>query len=347
MVSIDEAWDDFLSDDLINNNNYNVNANMNPFINVIPKPSPLYISTKTKIVFVEIGNTLIDLNTLFWNIKIIDYNLPLVGIIKKQFKFTSSEQSSIDQINLNLDKERVTSQNILIDINNHEMFKHVQKINVGVSKKDILSFRLKPKSAFYNCLAFVVRIQEENTFKEIHMKLFNTGKIEVPGIQKDDTLYNALDILFTNIQPHVKIRCCYKKDNIDTVLINSNFNCGYFIKREILFRILINKYNIISVYDPCSYPGIQSKFYYNKNKTVQNGRCECATRCKKNGNCHQISFMIFRTGSVLIVGYCTELVIEEIYKFIIKIFNTHFNDIQNGLYRPNKKKNTRLIKKKS
>ena len=46
------------------------------------------------------------------------------------------------------------------------------------------------------------------------------------------------------------------------VLINSNFNCGFNIKRDVLYKILKYEYNIPTIYDPCMYPGIQCKYNY-------------------------------------------------------------------------------------
>ena len=63
---------------------------------------------------------------------------------------------------------------------------------------------------------------------------------------------------------------------------------------------------MISMFDPCSYPGIQTKFYYNHNKVIQDGICKCEQKCSKSGSgkgagqCIEISFMIFRTGSILL-----------------------------------------------
>lgn len=37
--------------------------------------------------------------------------------------------------------------------------------------------------------------------------------------------------------------------------------------------------------------------------------------------------MIFRTGSVLIVGHCNEHVLRVIYRFIIRILGAEFSDI--------------------
>jgi len=41
----------------------------------------------------------------------------------------------------------------------------------------------------------------------------------------------------------------------------------------------------------------------------------------------EVSFMIFRTGSCLIVGNCSEPVLVFIYKFIRKLFNEEYQHI--------------------
>ena len=43
------------------------------------------------------------------------------------------------------------------------------------------------------------------------------------------------------------------KNTINTVLVNSNFNCGFYINRDKLADILKTKYNIHVYYDSCSY----------------------------------------------------------------------------------------------
>ena len=63
---------------------------------------------------------------------------------------------------------------------------------IGLSSKDVINQR-KKKSAFYNCFAVIYRIKINNSFKEIHVKIFNTGKLEIPGVQNDHELYYTLD----------------------------------------------------------------------------------------------------------------------------------------------------------
>jgi hypothetical protein len=189
---------------------------------------------------------------------------------------------------------------------------------VGISKKDIMSYRSKKKSAFYNCFVMILRIKINEIFKEFHIKVFNTGKMEIPGIQNDTIYDSVLSTILTTLQPHIKEPLNYLQKS-DTVLINSNFNCGYYISREVLFDILKQKYNIQCIYDPCSYPGIQCKFYYNPNVEVQTGKQISAEDKEKYPNIVEVSFMIFRTGSILIVGMCDDNVLYVIYDFLKKI----------------------------
>jgi hypothetical protein len=129
------------------------------------------------------------------------------------------------------------------------------------------------------------------------------------------------------LQPYVPNVLGYKENTTETVLINSNFNCGFFINREILYDILKFKYNIQSIYDPCSYPGIQCKFYYNPDTGLQNG-CQISEENKElYKNVKEVSFMIFRTGSVLIVGRCDENVLMIIYEFLKIILRNEFKNI--------------------
>jgi hypothetical protein len=169
----------------------------------------------------------------------------------------------------------------------------------------------------------ILRLKIGSEFKEFHIKIFNTGKLEIPGIKCNVTFNIILDKIIEILQPHAPegIILKYKEDMIETILINANFNCGFYIDREILYNILKSKYNLQTLYDPCSYPGIQCKFYYNPELLIQTG-VQISDETKKNAK--EISLMIFRTGSVLIVGKCEENVIYIVYNFIKEILkNEH------------------------
>jgi hypothetical protein len=341
---INEEWKNFISsgnddddisdDDLLDLNTFIqkdeelVSANLSfDFNSETPKASDIYISTKTKLGYL---NRTIDLNSVFWAVPVIPYARPCNGVIKKQKKFNSLTVEELEYIKEKLKFENYFEEHIITSINNPAgriKFKDIRKVSIGISKKDIMSYRSKKKSAFYNCFVMIVRILIDKSYKEFHVKIFNTGKIEIPGIQSESVFQMLLKLVITILQPHIPEQLEYNTDSEETVLINSNFNCGFFINRETLYDTLKFKYNIQSIYDPCSYPGIQCKFYYNPDLVNQIG-CQISEEDKKKyKNMKEVSFMIFRTGSVLIVGRCDESVLMIIYEFLKIILNNEYKQI--------------------
>ena len=225
-------------------------------------------------------------------------------------------------------------ENIIKQINNPNArkikFKDERKITIGISKKDIMNCRGKVKNAFYNCFAVILRFRFENVFREIHVKVFNTGKMEIPGVINNSLLDFVKDKIIRLIQSFYENKIHFIENaGFDNVLINSNFNCGFYINREVLNHILTSKYGIETSYDPCSYPGVKCKFYFNNegefDEKIQNGVIHVMDRSMKmselmdNKKYTEVSFMIFRTGSCLIVGNCSEKILMFIFNFIKKI----------------------------
>ena len=341
-MDIDKEWESFISagydEDTSDDEEVNeilkqtteefISANLSSdFTTEAPKASNIYISTKTKIAYL---NRHIDLKEIFWEIPVIPYAKPCNGVIKKQMKFNTLTPEELAFIQEKLTNETYFEEHVITHIDNPAgriKFKDTRKISIGVSKKDLMSYRCKKKSAFYNCFVLILRMRVNGTFKEFHVKVFNTGKLEIPGVQSEPVFEMILTQVLDTLQPYVKDKLDYKDDTNETVLINSNFNCGFFVNREALYDILKFKYNIQSIYDPCSYPGIQCKFYYNPDVGIQNG-CQISEENKSlYKNVKEVSFMIFRTGSVLIVGRCDENVLMIIYEFLKIILNNEYKNI--------------------
>jgi len=314
-----------------NNTEESVERCVTPHLN---SSTELYISTKSKIAYL---NQPINLTRAFWGVKIIAYALPMNGVIKKQMKFNSDTIEDVDILKENLKNENYIEEHVMVSINNPTgriKFKDTRKISIGVSKKDLLSFRCKKKSAFYNCFVMILRLKIEECFKEFHVKVFNTGKMEIPGVQTEQiyelVLLNVAEILKPFIETDIPLEYTKKSD---TVLVNSNFNCGYYINREVCVTLLKYKYNIQCIYDPCSYPGIQCKFFYNRDKNIkeQTGSQVSKSDFEKYKNIVTVSFMVFRTGSVLIVGMCDDEILYCIYEFLKNIFIIEFETIHQSI----------------
>ena len=307
----------------------------------LPICEELYISTKTKVLFL---NQEIDISRIFWNIPIIEYWKPETGVIKKQMKIVSKTPEEYEETRQKMICEYYYKENIIKQINNPSArrikFKDERKITIGISKKDIINTRIKQKNAFYNCFAIIIRLKYQDSFREIHVKIFNTGKMEIPGILNTQILEIVKPMILSLIQPFLDTQLDFieNKGN-ENVLINSNFNCGYFINRDKLHSILkSDKYGIETAYDPCSYPGVKCKFYFNNEigfteDGTQNGMILSVDRGMKmselidNKKYTEVSFMIFRTGSCLIVGNCSERILMFVYSSIRNIFKNEYHNI--------------------
>ena len=307
---------------------------------IAPICDELYISTTTKVMFL---NQSIDINHIFWNIPIIEYWQPHGGILKKQIKIVSTTIEEYEDYKSKLQNIKYYNENIIKQINNPSArrikFKDERKITIGMSKKDIMNCRGKVKNAFYNCFAIIMRFKYEGAFREMHVKVFNTGKMEIPGVINEEILTIVKHNILELIQPFVKTKLEYIQTIEESnVLINSNFNCGFFLNRDILYSILrSSKYGIETAYDPCSYPGVKCKFYFNNkigfDTNLQNGQILIEDRGMKmseiceNKMYTEVSFMIFRTGSCLIVGNCSEPILRFVFAFIKNILRVEYASI--------------------
>ena len=326
-----------------------------------PVCDDLYISTKTVVLFL---NQTIDIYNIFWKVPVNEYNSLEDSVIKKQMKIVSKTREEFDDYKKRLSEINYYTETVIKEIDNPEArrikFKDERKLTVGLSRKDIMVCRGKSKNAFYNCFALILRFYMLGQFKEIHVKVFNTGKLEIPGLLNNNLLEKVKSMLRIYLDPHTPIPLEFGVPEV--VLINSNFNCGFYINRDKLHKLLCSeKYSIESAYDPCSYPGVKCKFYYNneidlcdaKSSKQQNGLIREEDRSMKMSELFQskkyreISFMIFRTGSCLVVGNCDEEPLNCVYEFIKKILKDEYtNIVVRGLKDSVKTKQPKIRKKK-
>lgn len=342
MNDLDDEWENYLHE---NNSYYNqINEDKPTKLNneklskssSSPNCSELFISTKTRIAYF---NQPIILEQVFWKIPLIRYIEQKEGVIKKQMRFQSKNKEQLNQIEKQLENIELYDIQIINHIDNpiaRIKFKDIRKVTIGISRKDIVNYRSKQKKAFFNCVVIIIRLLINSIYKEFHVKIFNTGKLEIPGVSCDHLfdilLHKIIEILQPILYEEDKPPLEYKPNSLETILINSNFHCGYYLDRKILYDLLKNKYNLQVIYEPCIYPGIQCK--------IQEIDPSCSTLIPVNKK-KEISIMIFRTGSVLLVGNCSnESKLREIYEFIKNILIQEYENIycSDYVYLENKNK---------
>jgi hypothetical protein len=149
-MNIDQEWENFIStghDDyssdeeevneiLKQTTEEFISANLASDLNSYeaPKASSIYISTKTKIAYL---NMPIDLKEIFWEVPIIPYAKPCNGVIKKQMKFNSLSPEELLFIQDKLTDEPYFEEFVITHIDNPAgriKFKDTRKISIGISQ---------------------------------------------------------------------------------------------------------------------------------------------------------------------------------------------------------------------
>jgi hypothetical protein len=121
----------------------------------------------------------------------------------------------------------------------------------------------------------------------------------------------------------------------DICMMNSDYNIGKSIKRDQLYKILVEKYGLWSSFEPTIYQGVNTKFFWNKSRPASApvGICVCPIPCDGSGSgygighCKKITISPFRTGSIIITGAKHTEQLYDAYNFINDVLRTHADTV--------------------
>ncbi len=209
----------------------------------------------------------------------------------------------------------------------------------GFCSEDILHTTTKTKKHFYNQSSLVFRLQTGPAqFKETNIKLFKNGGFQMTGINSEAMARAALTRLialncdpirevwqFTadSIRPHIQ--------KFNTCMINSDYSIDKAIRRDRLYKVLVEDYGLWSTYEPTIYQGVNTKFFWNKTRPADAppGICVCPTPCEGDGDgysvgaCKKITIAPFRTGKIIITGAKQMEQLDDAYVFMNGVFEKH------------------------
>ena len=222
----------------------------------------------------------------------------------------------------------------------------------GICSEDILHTSTKEKKRFFNQSSLVFRLclnslDEKDSdsslcegksprFKETNIKLFKNGGFQMTGISSEGMARAALTRLIAmnrdrgiwpmgegQPEPHIQ--------RFDTCMINSDYGIDKAIRRDRLYRVLVEDYGLWSTYEPTIYQGVNTKFFWNKARPAGTppGICVCPTPCDGDGSgyavgqCKKITIAPFRTGKIIITGAKHLEQLEDAYNFMNDVFRTH------------------------
>jgi TATA-box binding protein (TBP) (component of TFIID and TFIIIB) len=204
------------------------------------------------------------------------------------------------------------------------------------------------KTSFDNQVTFLYKA---NNYP--NLKIFKNGNIQITGVKDKNDVNKIVDEIIEEIK---KIYETNKElsttenflekigfYNFKIRMINTDFKTytdkeftnKFIIRRKVLHKILINEiYNNKCSFEPGKYHGVKLEFFWNKNKSYQDGKCECCDNCFGKGtgqgdkDCKKITIAIFESGSVLITGGVSFNQIDDAYNYITKIFRDNIEEIK-------------------
>jgi TATA-box binding protein (TBP) (component of TFIID and TFIIIB) len=196
-----------------------------------------------------------------------------------------------------------------------------------VSKRSIHPGKpTKRKKYFYNQVT--IHLYNE---KIINVKVFNNGSVQMTGLKQELQGISTITVLLNEIKKLSEDQQgeIFVDESTPTlvtkkmVMINSDFDIGYKINREILHRSIVEE-GYYSSFESSVYPGVNIKYYHNPEKQ-QDGICNCECMCDGKGKhtcCKKITVAVFKSGSIIITGGQSIQQINTAHRFITEFINT-------------------------
>ena len=208
--------------------------------------------------------------------------------------------------------------------------KAYDKNNSRVKKVKESKKAKKVKKFFYNQITLHIFLD-----KFVNVKVFNNGRIQMTGLKSKIQGIKIINIILKELKGLSETKLTEILDNSnpeivsnDIVLINSDFDIKFKVNREILQRIVIEG-GYYSSYEPLIYPGVNIKYYFNKEKQLT-GVCNCTEQCNGKGNdgfCKKITIAVFNSGKIIITGGQSNEHLNTAHKFITDLINDKKEEI--------------------
>ena len=191
MDFVQEEWESYINA----NKNGSLNEKCTVFtskntektsISTLPKCDDLYISTTTKVLFL---NEKIDINNVFWEIPIIEYWRPVSGVIKKQMKIVSHTKEEYELYKNKLQYISYYTEHVIKSIDNPTVNINDEKeialnplnssIADGLSRRtEERKIKLKEFNYNFNKAKNLINMENEPAFKRAGINFDSVEKIK-------------------------------------------------------------------------------------------------------------------------------------------------------------------------
>ena len=213
---------------------------------------------------------------------------------------------------------------------------------IGYASRDAFSKRGVSDKTFFNQSTIVLRKAtnpERTQFKEVNVKLFGNGGIQMTGIPAEEFAKETLQWMLDELCKIKSSEQIFAEkptlQKFKVQLINSDYQVACPINRTSLHHILSRKYGLFSTFESTIYQGVNTKYYYNDQHPdkTRPGICLCTKRCRGQGSgsgpgeCKRITMSVFQTGKIIITGGRYLFQLEEAYNFLNIVLQRHAQEV--------------------
>lgn len=220
--------------------------------------------------------------------------------------------------------------------------------NIIGLKYDDVSIGEMSKKKFPNTILCIKLLSVDETGNNIIIRFFKNKSIHISGFkilgeEKRNIDYLKKIIIKNGVFENQEQKKSFKFYDFRVCNIISKYSVNFPIDRYKLSLILKERYSDIQHRLSAGYSGLLIYWFYNKNKKVQNGMCECKDnycilKSKSHTgdgpkNCKKITLSIFaykkekKCGYILVLGSINIQQINAAYSFVNNIIMKEYDNI--------------------
>lgn len=187
---------------------------------------------------------------------------------------------------------------------------------------------------FGNQISVLVALPAARCFANV--KVFRNGTVQMTGAKCEEHARLAVQAIGAELRRLGESVATgvldAPEETISIEMLNSNFRMPFKINNRALLGIMLAQHGHMCIYEPCIYPGIKIKYYWNSAQQKEPGVCQCASPCWASKpprartkdaavpeRCKKITAVVFQTGSVAIFGAVSMAQRDEVYDFLVKV----------------------------
>ena len=353
--------------------------NMIPSINTKTQSGNLQLSTKSNVL--KLNTDTVPYMELFWKTPVMPYMLAKEGIVRKEIMIALPTPERAEEyfqrrnrylhnykdqivseriLPLNRGSSSINNQATTILFSNDAESTHIpyrgpqdtRSLHVGICQKEIECKKREERKAFPNCFVFYLRWSRNGgkTFEESHIKIFSTGKIDMPGINCPRQLHHIKELIQKLVFPLPMLEAIHlidsplrdsntfwqTFDDAKVVLVNAEFQCNFRIQLQKLRDLLFTNYKLKSELKNET-PGLKCSLFVRRNLSLNNVQQtfivdpEDEFAAKRSLSVKtkyfKITYTFFQSGEVLVSGACPEEIIEFTFAFMKNVLLINWKSI--------------------